>query len=74
MNIIVKPTSVEESFFIEEILKKMGVPYEKEQTASAEFSQPQTESIKRGIEQADRGLLKSNLEVRKKAESYIKYN
>lgn len=67
MNIIVKPTSSEDFFFIEEILKKMQIPYEKEAVDSIELSQKQIQSVIRGIEQADKGQLKSNSEVQNKA-------
>lgn len=68
MNITVKPTTVEDIFFIEEILKKMNIPYEKEKTSELKLTEAQEQSIIRGLEQAKKGIFKSNMEVLNKAE------
>lgn len=70
MGILIHTSSFEEQSFLESLLKKMKVSFEStDADQRVKVSKEQMDSIKKGLEQADRGDFLSNEEVHKKAKN-----
>lgn len=68
MNILVQPSNTEEEFLVEEWLKEKQISFKKEEDS---FTEVQLSSIERGLQQADKGLLKPYTQVREKAREIV---
>ena len=68
MNILVQPSNTEEEFLVEEWLKEKQISFKKEEDS---FTEAQLYSIERGLQQADKGLLKPYTQVREKAREIV---
>lgn len=68
MAILIHTTSIEEESLIENLLKKMKISFErKAENQKITVSKAEMESIKKGLEQANKEQFISNQEVHKKA-------
>ena len=68
MNILVQPSNTEEEFLVEEWLKEKQISFKKEEDS---FTEAQLSSIERGLQQADKGLLKRYTQVTEKAREIV---
>jgi len=66
---IIHPTSQEESSFLENLLKKMKVSFEKVPEETVTVSKEELFSINKGIDEANDNKLTSSSEVHKKAKA-----
>lgn len=70
MGILIHTSSFEEQSFLESLLKKMKVSFESTDTdQKVKVSKEQMDSIKKGLDQADKGDFLSNEEVHQEAKN-----